>query len=222
MKEHFNWRLEHSQEDCVNVKENYDGFIALYEPSGLDHIWDTMIENMDFCEDVGLCIKRPTSKLKIEDSQFHLHQKGFHPPYPEAEEEYNVSEAYLNVCNIKYVSFLKMCLEHYIDKFSVLSTFNIHPFGIKVQKTRPGQGFHIWHCEQASKDSQQRVVTFMTYLNDVEEGGETEFRYQCKRIKPKKGLTLLWPADYTHTHRGLMPLKGDKYIATGWFEFGFD
>jgi len=58
----------------------------------------------------------------------------------------------------------------------------------------------------------------MLYLNDVEEGGETEFLYQKMRVKPTKGTILIWPADWTHTHRGNPPLSGDKYIYTGWME----
>jgi hypothetical protein len=42
----------------------------------------------------------------------------------------------------------------------------------------------------------------MTYLNDVTDGGETGFFYQDVKIKPQKGLTLIWPAIWTHTHKG--------------------
>jgi hypothetical protein len=59
----------------------------------------------------------------------------------------------------------------------------------------------------------------MTYLNDVDEAGETEFLYQEIKFKPKKGLTLIWPADWTHTHRGIPSLSEEKYIITGWFNF---
>ena len=60
----------------------------------------------------------------------------------------------------------------------------------------------------------------MLYLNDIpiENGGATEFIYQKLSIQPKKGTIVLWPATYTHTHRGGF-LTGDipKYIATGWY-----
>lgn len=56
----------------------------------------------------------------------------------------------------------------------------------------------------------------MTYLNDIEEGGETEFYWQNIKMKPKKGLTVLWPSDFTHRHRGL-PCDVEKWITTGWF-----
>ena len=61
------------------------------------------------------------------------------------------------------------------------------------------------------------MVAWMVYLNDVEEGGETEFLYQSLRIKPKANMAVLWPGSFTHIHRGNPPLSGDKYILTGWF-----
>jgi hypothetical protein len=59
----------------------------------------------------------------------------------------------------------------------------------------------------------------MTYLNDVDDGGETFFYYQDLKIKPKKGLTLIWPVDWTHTHCGIVSPTQTKYIVTGWISF---
>ena len=91
---------------------------------------------------------------------------------------------------------------------------------IKIQKTCPTQGYHVWHCEHdALSDGRDRILAWTLYLNDVEEGGETEFLYQSLRFKPKTGTFILFPAHFTHTHRGNPPLSGVKYIATGWIEF---
>jgi hypothetical protein len=64
-----------------------------------------------------------------------------------------------------------------------------------------------------------RFLTFILYLNNVEEGGETEFLYQQTRIKPVENRFVLWPTGMTHIHRGNPPLKGEKYILTGWVEW---
>jgi len=56
-------------------------------------------------------------------------------------------------------------------------------------------------------------------LNDVKEGGETEFLYQSVRVSPKKGTLVIWPAAFTHVHRGNPPLSGTKYIMTSWLEY---
>jgi hypothetical protein len=91
---------------------------------------------------------------------------------------------------------------------------------IKIQKTCPTEGYHVWHCEHdGNLGFNDRILSWILYLNDVEEGGETEFLYQSLRFKPKAGTFILFPAHFTHTHRGNPPLSGVKYIATGWIEF---
>ena len=88
----------------------------------------------------------------------------------------------------------------------------------KFQRTKPGGGYHIWHHENGSYYFQQREIVWMIYLNDIEDGGETEFLYQKKRIKPTQGTVVIWPAAFTHTHRGgLLCGDKDKYILTGWY-----
>jgi hypothetical protein len=90
---------------------------------------------------------------------------------------------------------------------------------IKWQKTRPSGGYHLWHCEAGDSNSSDRVLAYTYYLNTVEQGGETEFLYQQKRITAVENTLCIFPAGFTHTHRGNPPLSGNKYIATGWIEF---
>src|SRR5210317_1607787 len=61
-----------------------------------------------------------------------------------------------------------------LKSFSISETINIQKYPI-------GGGFKSWHCERdgAFNQSIKRVLVFMTYLNDVEDGG-TEFMYQNK------------------------------------------
>ena len=89
----------------------------------------------------------------------------------------------------------------------------------KIQKTTAGGGYHVWHCEHDGRLFGSRLLLVMCYLNDVEEGGETEFLYQSRRIKPKQGTIVICPSSFTHTHRGNPPLTGDKYMINGWIEF---
>jgi len=86
-----------------------------------------------------------------------------------------------------------------------------------LQKTEPYGGFHNFHCEDTSWNCSLRTMAWMVYLNDIEEGGETEFIYQQVRIKPEQGTVLIWPGGYTHMHRGNPPIS-TKYIATGWYQ----
>lgn len=86
----------------------------------------------------------------------------------------------------------------------------------KIQITEPIQGYHVWHYEAEGEQFMHRVAAYTLYLNDVEEGGETEFLYQSLRVRAKKGTVVWFPAGYTHPHRGNPPLSGSKYITTGW------
>ena len=85
-----------------------------------------------------------------------------------------------------------------------------------IQYYPPNGGFKTWHCERM--EHRNRMLVFMTYLNDVENAG-TEFKYQKLKTKSKKGLTLIWPTDVTHTHRGIISQSNEKYIVTGWLGY---
>ena len=91
---------------------------------------------------------------------------------------------------------------------------------MKIQKTLPGEGYHIWHCEWGGGTGNLEVylrgLVYTIYLNDVEEGGETEFLHFSQRVKPKKGRIVIWPASFPYVHRGNPPLSGEKYILTSW------
>ena len=95
---------------------------------------------------------------------------------------------------------------------------------INIQKYQQNKGgYPHWHSEQfpqnGHNEALHRVVLYMFYLNDVEEGGETEFYYQQRKISPKKGTMVIAPAGFTHSHRGNRPVSGDKYIVTSWLMF---
>lgn len=92
---------------------------------------------------------------------------------------------------------------------------------LQIQHYKPGGGYVDWHTEYNGPSGRHglRHLVFMTYLNTVEDGGETGWYHQKIKIKPKKGLTVVWPVDWTYTHRGFIAPSEDKYITTGWFEY---
>ena len=120
------------------------------------------------------------------------------------------------------LKILNPCIDLYIEKFPMCNHYA--PWGIiddvNIQYYKPGAGFHAWHTErcQAHYPSVSRHLVFMTYLNDVTDGGETEWYHQKIKVRPQKGLTIVWNSDWTFTHRGLVSSE-DKYIVTGWFNF---
>ncbi len=121
----------------------------------------------------------------------------------------------------KYFEAIFECYKDYNVQWpflkSIANRLEIGPFNIG--RYNPGQHFRVLHTERCSLNTLHRLFAFMTYLNDVEEGGSTYFKHYDLDIKPKKGLTLIWPAEWTHAHQGKMLKQGSKYIITGWLNF---
>ena len=116
---------------------------------------------------------------------------------------------------IPYRTHLQECLDDYIKKYDLLNKhphFNIYDL-INYQRYDKGQGYYDYHFENFDCG---RVIVFMTYLTNTS-GAGTEFLYQNIKTECVKGTTLLWPAYWTHTHRGIISKTSRKEIITGWF-----
>ena len=120
-----------------------------------------------------------------------------------------------------YFKELHICYMDYQKQWPfVKSIFNTIDIGVfNIQKYNPGDHFSHLHCERTSLNSLHRLFAFMTYLNDVEDGGKTNFDYYGIKVKPEIGKTLIWPAEWTHAHTGEVLKSGTKYIVTGWLHF---
>jgi hypothetical protein len=105
------------------------------------------------------------------------------------------------------------------NTFSLLDNSNLHVDNFMLQKYNKCSGRYTYHNDFAneSEKNRYRVITFIWYLNDVTDGGETEFFGGKINIKPEKGKLVLFPASWAFPHRGKMPLSNDKYIITNWF-----
>jgi len=117
---------------------------------------------------------------------------------------------------------LQNCYNDYTNNFSVLKDSKITGTVMKMQRTSPGGGYHLWHGEQGPGAHASRVLVYMLYLNSLtlDEAGETEFLYQQLRLQPQENTMILWPASYTHAHRGNTVFgNNSKYIVTGWFYY---
>ena len=118
----------------------------------------------------------------------------------------------------KYISELHKCYTDYQNQWPFLKTtfveLNIGRFNIGEYS--PGDHFAKLHSERTSIHSLHNLFAWMTYLNDVEDGGNTSFDHYGLKIKPETGKTLIWPAEWTHAHSGEILKSGKKYIITGW------
>lgn len=126
----------------------------------------------------------------------------------------------------EYLAELKKVCELYVEEYEYANkgqaAWKLNE-PCNIQRYFPGQGFKIWHAERTAPVNlnPMRHLVFMTYLNDVPDGG-TEWYYQNLKLEAKKGLTVLWPADWTHTHRGIVSETQTKYIITGWYSYSLE
>lgn len=204
---------------------NRDDFIGVFNDAYTQQQCDKYIQFFNNAQKAGLVVDRlrsenvsPFSKddLSTTANGTHLTDKMLDDT-PELAEIYHHSSEFAEVLMTK-------ALKEYCKRYPGLAGFpdgekKMQIQDSKIQKTSPGQGYHVWHHEHGSSGrSPRRVLAFSLYLNNVEEGGETEFIYQKVRFKPVMGQLLIWPAYFTHAHRGNPPLSGNKHLVTGWIE----
>ena len=110
---------------------------------------------------------------------------------------------------VKHMKEKYSFIEWGLESWEICNQYNI-------QHYKDGEGYFRMHCEH-SFPQPYRMMAWMIYLNDAECG--TEFPYQNTVVKAERGKGVIWSAGWTHPHKGVTPNVGDKYIATGWFNF---
>lgn len=170
-----------------------DDLIGWFEARGAEHFSGRSAKGLD------TTVKNSTD---LSISPADLHSPGFEPV-----------KAYLR--------HLEACAADYARAWphfaSMFSHVDVVPFNI--QRYLPGGHFQRVHAERMSFAYIHRVMAWMTYLNDVEDGGETVFDHYGIAVKPVRGQTLIWPAEWTHAHHGAVVKSGRKYVITGWMHF---
>lgn len=195
------------------MKSTYENFVGIYDDAFSEAFCDSVIDYFEWCRKNNRSFNRPEDERFKKDTSACVN--------PNTIEE--ISFAHPNIQNILgefNTQFWDVCYKEYMDTYSVLRDYSGHTiYTYKVQKTLPTGGYHLWHSEDGNIEFSRRVGVYILYLNDVEDGGETEFLYFSKRIAPKKGRLVLFPPNFPWAHRGNPPLAGEKYILTGWMEF---
>ena len=121
-----------------------------------------------------------------------------------------------NLRNVLYNNIIS-----YIDRFHIALDANSIESSrfCNYQHYKPSEGYFSYHHENNGKPhNNRRVLTWMLYLNTIKYGGETEFLYQRHFEKAEAAKLVIWPAGFTHTHRGISSNE-NKHIFTGWFEY---
>lgn len=210
--------------DTINILEaNIDNFIGIFDT---DFDTDPLLQYFQIAKDANVAVPRKrisnTEGVTVPNTRTDT---GFSTwPFLERERVLNEENSYMLPVDdylgyiAGYNKVMNICFEMYSDKYEELTNMELRHSYFNIQQTKPAEGYHVWHCENTANGTTQRVLATMLYLNDDFEGGETEFLYQTSRIEPKTGRVVIWPAHFTHVHRGNPPLSGEKYIATGWIE----
>ena len=113
------------------------------------------------------------------------------------------------------------CLRDYARRFQAIE-FLLKPCRITltspiVERVDPGQGFD-WHIDAGPPGTSRRFLSTLFYLNDIADGGTTDFPMQGISIRPSAGTLVMFPPFWTYPHRGASPVNAVKYKMTAYFE----
>jgi len=172
-------------------------------------IFEFNLENLSVCDDLIKLYQQSNKRPGlIKNTQGNVLDKSI-----KDSTELLIDPLSTNVIVTSYLKQLKSGLENYYKKYSRLPKVSlIEKFNI--QHYPKGGGYKQWHSERIATHS-KRYLVFMTYLNTIPNAG-TEWLYQNYKTESIKGLSVVWPSDFTHTHRGIISNEYEKYIITGW------
>ena len=199
------------------MKEEYKDFVGIYDESVPVKLCNVFVDNWEEAKknrtiidcsvknESGILEKKPPPSFKKDEVAFVAPLVSTIYPIPPVQ---------------AYFKFLSDCYHCYVDRYDIQFNGAICNNIFKIHKVRKTEGYHQWHYEKGSPSDIDRLLVYMTYLEVPKKGGETEFLHQSLRIDPVVGRTLIWPAGFTHVHRGNPPLDGEKMYITGWFNAG--
>tara|TARA_R100000908_G_C3673893_1_gene95603 strand:+ start:72 stop:593 length:522 start_codon:yes stop_codon:yes gene_type:complete len=119
-------------------------------------------------------------------------------------------------CIVNFFNELNKCIKQYVKKYNLNSSIKTSNSN-NIQHYQPNSGFTNIHYERSCEYPKRQLV-YMLYLNTINNKGGTEFPYQKITFNAIKGNLIIWPADFTHPHKGVISETEEKYIVTGWFE----
>ena len=176
-------------------------------------VYDNFYSNEE-CEEYINLIEHYISTGLILKEEKTLHKTDHYAINFNNDVNYNILSG--DNLSLEFLPKIKDPIDEYLKKFSVLGQENLLIYDTKAKKIPIGGGFHNWHYENTGLQVSARKLVIQLYLNTIEEGGETEFLYFNKRIKAEQGRLIIFPAAFTHTHRGNPPIGQDKYIISTW------
>ena len=185
--------------------EIYDGFLSEKKSGDVLRVFESLSSVATISKDQGLPYFNK-GRRKVCTSLTFSFEDTVNPSGPILE---SCIEAGLEAYMKKY-KFLKKINRTGGSRWRICPTYNIQKYDGEKE------GYFTLHCEHAA-GYPFRMLVWMIFLNDAKSG--TEFPDQDRILKPRTGRLAIWPAAWTHPHRGVTPNQGLKYIATGWGYF---
>ena len=208
--------------DDIVPHEVCDELIKIHKETGLETDLSKIEVSTILCKTIGRVSGGINTDTK-DSTDLFIASEFIHNAKMIPEEHNHIIDA-----SLEYYKYLSRSVQKYIKSLrfeddAAVMTMSV-PYalrivgGLLVQHYLPNQGFKQWHCERNFRGTMNREFVFMTYLNDVPNGG-TLFYHQDKCIEAKKGKTVIWPAHFTHVHKGQITDQHEKYICTGWLGY---
>ena len=193
------------------IKTSEDFIQTWHIPEGICDGFLEYFENNEKLHVEGCCIEEGKGGVVVKDAKEST--------------DIPISPSNMNQPFMDYRIELQKCLNQYIkiyphidnmNKFDITENYNI-------QHYPKGGGFKKEHFERDGTFSKsiKRCLVFMTYLNDLDDGG-TKFIYQNRIVKAQKCKTVIFPVDWTHTHVSQISNTKEKTIVTGWYSYLWD
>ena len=127
-----------------------------------------------------------------------------------------------NICKLLLKEIeknVKNYIKH-LNKNNIIYIANFNELKLEkmiIQKYDKSEIINKYKDELVDNNTSKEIsqLIFLLYLNDVEEGGETEFLQGEYIVKPEVGKMVIFPSCWTFPHSGKIPISSDKYILIG-------
>jgi prolyl 4-hydroxylase len=88
-----------------------------------------------------------------------------------------------------------------------------------MKRYQPGGDERFQVHFDALNQHANRYLVLLWYLNDVEDGGETQFPQLDVSVPARAGRLLMFPPYWMYQHEGAIPRSGDKFILSTYLLF---
>ena len=136
--------------------------------------------------------------------------------------EMNISQRYLakdplwmGIQKSVQMSFVE-CVSNYMEELDLRDIdfppkYAFEEFRLKKYRSNSEDEFAD-HVDVGDHNSARRFLVCFLYLNDVEDGGTTDFPKISHSVSPKCGRILVFPSTWMYRHAGRPVTEGNKYI----------